>query len=94
MKKIKPSDNRLAQFYDFIYSGCLIFDLDFLFNGLPNNNINKVAPSVITGLDINYAPNGFSTHSDGSPVQIQLTINFKETKLVDRSGQYGVSNGY
>lgn len=70
------------------------FDLDFLFNGIPNPYINKVAESVITNIDVNYAPEGWSTHSDGSPVQTQMTIQFKEIRLIDRDGATGVSKGY
>jgi hypothetical protein len=33
---------------------------------------------------VNYAPNGFTTQSDGAPTQIQLTINFKEIELLTR----------
>jgi hypothetical protein len=70
------------------------FDLDFLFNGAPNKYINKVAESVITSVDVNYAPDGWSAHSDGSPVQTQMTLQFKELYLVDRDGTSGVSKGY
>ena len=39
--------------------------------------------SAITGVDINYTPDGsFSTYSDGSPVATGLTLRFAETKLV------------
>jgi hypothetical protein len=61
------------------------FDLQFLFNGKPNTNITKVGESVITSIDVNYAPNGFSAHSDGAPVQTTLTLQFKELQLVDRT---------
>jgi hypothetical protein len=61
------------------------FDLQFYFNGKENENITKVAESVITSIDVNYAPNGFSAHSDGAPVQTTLTLQFKELQLVDRT---------
>lgn len=70
------------------------FDLQFLFNGKENPNVNKVAESVIETIDVNYAPNGWATHSDGAPVQTTLTMNFKEVKLIDRNGLYGVDKGY
>ena len=70
------------------------FELDFFYNGKRNENVNRVAPSVITSMEVNYTPNGYATHSDGSPVQIQVNLSFKETKLVDRDGQYGVTKGY
>ena len=39
---------------------------------------------MIENIDVNYAPNGWSTFGDGSPVQTTLTIQFKETELLDR----------
>lgn len=60
------------------------FDLDFLFNGQRNNNITRVAESVIENIDVNYAPNGWAAHDDGAPVQTTLTINFKEIELIDK----------
>ena len=47
--------------------------------------INKVAESVITSVDVNYAPNGYTAHDDGSPVQIQMTLQFKEIQLIDKA---------
>jgi hypothetical protein len=61
------------------------FELKFLYNGAENQNISKVGESVITSIDVNYAPNGWSAHSDGAPVQTTLTIQFKELQLVDRT---------
>lgn len=60
------------------------FDLQFLFNGAPNPYINKVAESVVESVEVNYAPGGWSTHSDGSPVQTTMSVTFKEIKLIDR----------
>lgn len=68
-----------------------IFQPVFYFNGRENKKVNRVAKSVITNIDVNYAPNGFSTYGDGSPVQTQLTINFKEIELITRDK---IENGY
>jgi hypothetical protein len=67
------------------------FDVQFLYNGKENKNINKVAESVIETIDVNYAPNGWSTHEDGAPVQTTVTISFKEIELIDRAK---VKEGY
>ena len=53
----------------------------------------NVADSVITGIDVNYAPNGFSTYElaqspdvsyggTGMPVAIRLSLSFKETEYL------------
>lgn len=60
------------------------FDLDFLFNGQRNNNVSRVAESVIENIDVNYAPNGWSAYDNGAPVQTTLTMNFKEIELIDK----------
>jgi hypothetical protein len=61
-----------------------IFEPKFYFEGRENRKINRIAKSVITSVDVNYAPNGFSTYADGAPVQTQLTIQFKEIELITR----------
>jgi len=61
------------------------FNIDFLLNGQRNKNISRVAESVIESIDVNYAPSGWSAHSDGAPVQTTLTINFKEIELIDKT---------
>jgi hypothetical protein len=61
-----------------------IFAPKFFFNNGENKKISRIADSVIENIDVNYAPNGFTTQSDGAPTQIQLTINFKEIDLMTR----------
>jgi hypothetical protein len=60
------------------------FNLKFISNGKENENIGKVAECVIETIDVNYAPNGWSAHTDGSPIQTTLSISFKEIELIDR----------
>lgn len=61
------------------------FQPKFVFNGAENTKISKVARSVLTNVDVNYAPNpNWATHSDGAPVQTMLTLTFKEIELIDR----------
>ena len=67
------------------------FSIKFFFNGKENTHLNKIKDSVITGIDINYAPNGWAAHDDGAPVQTTMTVQFKELELVD-SNQ--VKEGY
>jgi hypothetical protein len=61
-----------------------VFEPKFYFNGTENKKINAVAQSVIESIDVNYAPNGWSTFGDGAPVQTTLTIQLKETQILDR----------
>jgi hypothetical protein len=58
------------------------FTPTFRFNGRINKNISQVTESVITNIIVDYAPQGFSTHTDGAPVQTTLTIDFRELELI------------
>jgi len=59
------------------------FNLDFYFNGDINSNVTKVAESVLTGVEVNYTPNCWSTHKDGAPIQTTMTLAFQEIELID-----------
>jgi hypothetical protein len=75
------NSGKAGMFYDIPNT----FDIDFLFNGVRNRHITKVAESVLESIDVNYAPNGWSAHNDGAPVQTTLTLNFKEIELIDKN---------
>jgi hypothetical protein len=62
-----------------------VLNIKFLFKGKENPNVNKVTEAAITGIDVNFAPNGWSTYSDGAPVQTTMTVTFRENALVDRN---------
>ena len=51
--------------------------------GTENDYLHKIKPSVITSMQTNYDPISMvSFHKDGSPVQIDLTLTFKELELI------------
>lgn len=59
------------------------YEIEFLNNGIENPYLHQIKPSVITSMQTNYDPLSFvSFHKDGSPVQIDLTLTFKELELV------------
>ncbi len=62
-----------------------LFEIQFRLNGLENKNLNRIEQSVITNIDVNYAPNGWAAHGDGAPVQTTMTVSFKEIALIDRA---------
>ena len=80
-------------------SGFLIppseFDIKFYYAGGENPNIPQIATCVLTTIDINYAPNGFSAYEvpgenkpslgrTGMPVAIQATLQFQETTYLTK----------
>jgi len=72
--------------YGMAFTPPSIFQIDFRFLDGRNTYVNKVADSVVTNVEIDYAPNGWSTHQDGSPVNIKMKVDFKELSLIDRDG--------
>lgn len=61
-----------------------VFQPEFRFNGQKNTKVSAVTKSVVTGIEVNYTPNGWATTNDGSPVQTTLAISFKEIEILDR----------
>lgn len=75
----------------FFFTPPSIYNITFMYGGRINENINKLKRCVLENVDVNYAPNGWSAHNDGSPTQITMSLNFKEIELVD---SVAVGEGY
>ena len=69
----------------FFYTPPGVFNLSFRKDGKINPNINKLTDCVLLSVNVNYAPNGWSSYKDGQPVQTTMDLSFKETVLVDRA---------
>ena len=64
--------------------------IKFLTNGNPNKYLHEIKTSVITQMQTNYDPISMvSFHQDGSPIQIDLNLTFKEISLVTSSDEAG-----
>lgn len=51
-----------------------------------NTKLPRLAPCVLTNIDVNYAPGGqFSAYYDGNPTEIQLQLTFTETVILTKS---------
>jgi len=71
------------------------FDISFYYNGRVNPNIPKISTCVLTSMDVDYAPGGFSSYEipnenasvggTGMPVSIRLSLQFKETEIMTKS---------
>jgi hypothetical protein len=53
-------------------------------NNSENDNLYKVGDCVLTNIDVDYAPNGWASHTDGAPIQTKLSLRFKEMDIMDR----------
>jgi len=91
--------HQAPEFSDTFGVGFLIppseFDIKFYYGGRENPNIPQIATCVLTAIDINYAPQGFSAYEvpnenfpslgrTGMPVAIQLTLRFKEVTYLTK----------
>jgi len=65
------------------------FDIRFYYGGAQNPNIAQVGTCVLTSIDVNYAPNGWSAYEvpgenapalgrTGMPTAMQMTLQFQE----------------
>jgi hypothetical protein len=71
------------------------FDIRFYYSGSENPNIPQIATCVLTTMDVNYAPNGWSAYEvpdefkpsigrTGMPTAIQITLSFQETTYLTK----------
>lgn len=62
-----------------------MFTIKFMHDGNENTHLPKYGECVLSNITVDYAPNGFASYEDGSPVQSQLMLQFKETEIIDRN---------
>jgi hypothetical protein len=71
------------------------FDIRFYYGGYQNPNIPQIATCVLTTIDVDYAPNGWSAYeipgenkpdlgTTGMPVAIKMTLQFTEKKYLTK----------
>jgi len=62
------------------------FELEFYLGGnKKNSNMFKTKKCVLTSVAVDYTPNGYTTHEDGTPAQVTLQLQFTETSIISRS---------
>jgi hypothetical protein len=70
------------------------FEISF-HNGRAQGPVNdyffKTKKCVLTGINVDYTPNGYATFTDGAPVETRLQLQFTETAIID---QKAVEEGY
>lgn len=60
------------------------FNITYYNGEKPNTYLHKFKRSVLENVTVNYAPNGWSAHKGGAPVQTTMSLTFKELELVTR----------
>ena len=69
-----------------------VFEVEFYVNGQKSVNLPRYGRCVMTGLDVNHAPNGFAAYDDSSMVQTTLQMSFKEMDILTRDNFNDESN--
>lgn len=59
-----------------------------------NSNFFKTKKCVLQSISVDFTPNGYSTHADGSPTQVKLQLVFIETSLLSRKDYDNNIDGY
>jgi hypothetical protein len=61
------------------------FKIQFFYKGQENPYVHRIGETVLENINVDYGPNGWATFNDGSPIQIKLSLQFKETVVVDKN---------
>ena len=61
------------------------YTLDAKGNGVRNKYLPFFSTCVLKNMTINYGGKEFVTHSDGAPVEYELTLKFGETQILNKS---------
>ena len=74
----------------FLYKYPDEFDIEFYTldqngNGIRNKYLPFFSTCVLKNMTINYGGKEFVTHSDGAPVEYELTLKFGETQILNKS---------
>jgi hypothetical protein len=75
----------------FIFKPPAVFEVEFWSGSQQNQYLNKVTQCVLTEIGVDYAPNGWTAHNDGAPVQTSLSLAFQEIQIIDSAK---VEDGY
>ena len=62
-----------------------LFNVNFMINNIENKYLPKYGDCVLESLEVNYAPNGWSSFESGAPVQTTLSLGFRETQIIDKT---------
>lgn len=60
------------------------FEIEYMYKGARNENLNKISTCVLTAVNVDYAPTGWITYEDGFPVQTRLILQFQETEMLHK----------
>jgi hypothetical protein len=62
------------------------FEIEF-YDGAGSKNpfLFKTKKCVLSGLNLDFTPNGYASHDDGAPVETRMQLTFQEVSIIDRN---------
>jgi len=66
------------------YTAPSTFDIEYIHKGAVNKNIQSAKTCILKNYSLDYAPNGWSTFTDGMPVQTRLILQFQELEVITK----------
>lgn len=60
------------------------FDIEVFHKGRTNTSIPKISTCVLTSVNVNYAPRGWATFVDGTPIVTVLELHFMEMDIMTK----------
>lgn len=60
------------------------FDIKYMYRENENDYFNKISTCVLEDMNVEYGGDIFSTFEDGRPVEVNMTLRFKELELLTK----------
>jgi hypothetical protein len=67
------------------------FDIEYMYGDKANPYLHKFARCALTDMSVEYGGEQFATHADGSPVEIGMSLTFRE---LEQMTSERINNGY
>jgi len=67
-----------------IYALPYVFEITYHFRGNENDRMNRIGKSALTNMTVTYGGDRFTTFETGDPVEVALSLSFKEIELLDK----------
>ena len=82
--KISAAPEQIANKGFRIYALPYVFEITYHFKTAPNERMNKIGKCALTNMSVAYGGDRFTTFEDGNPVEVALSLSFKEIELLDK----------
>lgn len=66
------------------YTAPSTFDIEYIHKGVVNKNIQSAKTCILKNYSVDYAPSGWTTFTDGMPVQTRLILQFQELEVLTK----------